>query len=138
MTKWILQLVCQQWGFALALIGKFSNRKELPQWIDLQKNLKVRVLKLLVICLSFPLLMLVALSVRPRRLRIVLLFRNTSWIYNSFSAYWKYCKYWKDILYIYRNLLIFSTTYSFKRISRIYVAWSKYSKNTQEKAPKCI
>ena len=27
MTKWVLQLVCQQWGFALALIGKFSNRK---------------------------------------------------------------------------------------------------------------
>ena len=27
MTKWILQLVCQQWSFALAFIEKFSNRK---------------------------------------------------------------------------------------------------------------
>ena len=63
-------------SFTLAhsMKGKFSNRKRAAQTINLQRNLKARVSTLLVICLSFPLPVLVELSVRANKLRIVHLF----------------------------------------------------------------
>ena len=63
-----------RFSLARSLIGKFSNRKRTVPVHRPLKNLKATVLTLLIICLSFPLHVLVVLYVPPRRLRIAHLF----------------------------------------------------------------
>ena len=58
-----------RFSLARSMIEKFSNRK---RTIPLHRpSKKARILIQLIICLSFPILVLVVFSVRPRRLRIV-------------------------------------------------------------------
>ena len=126
MTKWISQLVCQQWTLVLVLtltltiltqcLEHFPTGKELPQCSDLQKTLKGEFWH----CWSFVWVFLYSWSLNFRFVQEIW----ESYIYSLFVCMF-HCISRKNCIYMYISKYIYIYMYVYIHIYATMKSWKR-------------